>query len=94
MRTRRWAPLLATGALAVLAPAPPPAQASAADPLYRFHRQRPAWHRCAAATPAAFWSVVRGDTAWPRDLAQYRRAAARDLICEAPGAPARRAPAR
>ncbi|GAA3169312.1 MULTISPECIES: alpha/beta fold hydrolase [Streptomyces] len=54
MRIRRWAPLLVTGALATLAPTLMPARASAADPLHRFHHQRPEWHRCGATMPAAY----------------------------------------
>ncbi|WP_107094935.1 alpha/beta hydrolase [Streptomyces chattanoogensis] len=46
--------MLAVGVTATLLPALTPAQASAADPLQRFHNQHPAWHRCDPSQSAAY----------------------------------------
>jgi len=55
VRSRRIAPVLAVSALAALVPAVTPATASAAArSLPEYAQQKPAWHRCGSATPAAF----------------------------------------
>lgn len=55
MRSSRIAPFLAASTVAALVPALAPATASAAgNPLSQYVQQRPAWHRCDAAMPAAF----------------------------------------
>ncbi|WP_228473127.1 alpha/beta hydrolase [Streptomyces cyaneochromogenes] len=55
MRRSRIAPFLAVGTVAALVPALAPAPASAAgNPLSQYVQQKPAWHRCDSAMPAAF----------------------------------------
>ncbi|MGP3949237.1 alpha/beta hydrolase [Streptomyces sp. 7N604] len=54
MRIRRIAPLLAAGVMATLVPGLAPARAAAAEPLERYHQQKPAWHRCDSSSPAEY----------------------------------------
>ncbi|WP_406263114.1 alpha/beta hydrolase [Streptomyces sp. NBC_00191] len=55
MRSSRIAPFVAASAVAALIPALAPATASAAEnPLSQYLQQKPAWHRCDTAMPAAF----------------------------------------